>query len=87
MRSDDPKLAKLDEQYNAALLKVEAAQEKLAEIAAKREAAYIEDEYSRSREAQRLANLSDEEWDALRQRVKAARGPKLEPEVPAPATE
>ena len=87
MKSKDKELRALDDEYAAALADRQAADKRLADVAARREAAYIDSEYARSAEAQRLGNLTDDEWKALRQRVKAARGPKLEPEVPAPGTE
>lgn len=76
-----PETAAIDAEYRAARAEFLRAQAVFKAVAKRREVAHLDAEYVRSREAQKFQNMTDAEWDALKQRVEATRGPKVEPVV------
>lgn len=75
--------AAIEDEFRAARDALVAAKARYAAAAAAREQAHLDAEFARSQEAQRLARLSDAEWDALRQRVRNGAGPVIVPDLPA----
>jgi hypothetical protein len=79
-----PETHAVDAEYAAAREAFLLAKAALDAVAKRREVAHLDAEYTRSREGQKFANMTDAEWEALVQRVEAARGPKVEPVVNGP---
>lgn len=64
----------VEEEYRLARESLAVAKKRMAAAAVARERAHIAAEVAASQSAQRLAGLSDAEWDALRQRIREAHG-------------
>jgi hypothetical protein len=83
--SQYPETHAVDAEYAAAREAFLLAEAALKDVAKRREVAHLDAEYTRSREGQKFANMTDDEWEAMKQRVEAARGPKAEPVVNTPS--
>jgi len=85
MKATDKRLKAVDAEYAAALKEHQASRKRLAAAGEARVVAHRAVEWERSQAGKKALGMTDAEWEAHKQFIDAARGPKAEPVVSSPS--